>query len=97
MKSNDIQKAVKSNWFGIINRCALFSIFSSLHAIKKQNIPKDAARKALQFTYDHLFHICTFCLQNRQNFDPISFKLSQVDGSVKRILPEPRGNEIYSD
>ncbi len=34
---------------------------------KKQNIPQDAAWKALQFTNDSLFYSFTFCFQNGQN------------------------------
>jgi hypothetical protein len=50
MKNKDIQKAVKSNGLNIMSGRALHLMFSSLHPIKKQNILKDAASKALQFT-----------------------------------------------
>jgi hypothetical protein len=37
-----------------------------VRCIKKQNIPQDTAWKALQFTYDRLFYICSFSFQNDQ-------------------------------
>jgi hypothetical protein len=43
MKNKDIEKAVKYNGLYIMNDRALLQKFSSLHPIKKQNIPKGAA------------------------------------------------------
>jgi hypothetical protein len=47
-------------------RCTFQFLIGFIH---KQNILEDAAWKALQFTYGHLFYNCTFCFQNRQNFE----------------------------
>jgi hypothetical protein len=51
MKSKDIQKAVKFNLWDIMNGHTEYPIFFITYfaVLEKQNIPKDAASKALQF------------------------------------------------
>ena len=67
MKSNDIQKTVDryNEW----PRFASNFFITCFTLLEKQNIPKGAAGKALQFTLDCLFYNCTFCFQNEQNFE----------------------------
>jgi hypothetical protein len=50
MKNRDIQNAVKNNGLHIMNSHDVRLMLLSLRPIIKQNIPKYAARKALQFT-----------------------------------------------
>ena len=49
----------------------LFLISSFYHLIcfikRKQNIPQDAAWRALQFTKNSLYYIGTFCFKNMRN------------------------------
>jgi hypothetical protein len=47
--------------------------------IRKQNIPEDAAWKALQFTYDSLFYNSMFCFQIGQFFEPPHFGRAKID------------------
>ncbi len=51
-------------------RCTFQFLIGSIH---NQNILEDAAWKALQFTYGHSFYNCTFCFQNRQNFEQSNY------------------------
>jgi hypothetical protein len=49
---------------------------------KKQNIPKDAAWRALQFTNDSLFYSCTFDYQNEQNSVRWNFNATENDHNI---------------
>jgi hypothetical protein len=60
---------------------APFRIFSHnlIRFIRKQNIPEDAAWKALQFTYDPLPYNSMFCFQIGQFFEPPYFGRAKID------------------
>jgi hypothetical protein len=56
----------------------LFSYFIFLSpnmiSLRKQNIPQDAAWKALQFIKNSLFHFCIFYVQKHSKFCAIGFR-----------------------
>ncbi len=55
------------------------SVFNHLiHRIRKQNMPQDAAWKALQFIKDHLFYSCTFYFENGQISERSNFNVAKM-------------------
>ena len=62
-------------------------IFSSLmYCISDQNISQGTARKALQFTQDHLFHSCTSCFQSGKSLTDQIIRITKMDCIVFHFL-----------
>ena len=57
-----------------------------IRCIKKQNIPQDAAWKALQFTKNSFFFSCTFCFQNEQNSETLILFILRAMGQLENKL-----------